>query len=420
MLLHRLATLAITVAVLISVGLSAIAWRLSQEPIDLPWLTGRLVAAANASSGSTQLSVGSVALAWEGFNQGVDRPLELRVTNVMVTDQGSGRQMSIPRADVSLSLYQLLLGRVLLRSVTVDELKLTVYRSADGALSLDLGNFGDTGGGGDQPSGQATPLADLLASLARPVGSDRDQRDSWFAQLRAVHVRDAHVAMVDRQLGVTWQAPRANIDLTRLAVGGVDGTAELELLLGEQHAHLALSAKLSTDARETDVRARITPVVPSVLARAAPSLAFLSVLDAPVDADAAVMLDAGLGLREARFSVHVGTGTVRIGPSDVPFVDAALVASSNSNTLTVQTLRVSLLGHQGGAATHIEVRGYGGTRSGSYDRCADGWSRSGGFFRCSSLLAGRCRGWCAGMAAGEHHRRHRAEWACHGWTGGDL
>ena len=295
-----------------------------------------------------------------------------------------------------------------------------MYRSADGALSLDLGNFGDTGGGGDQPSGQATPLADLLASLARPVGSDRDQRDSWFAQLRAVHVRDAHVAMVDRQLGVTWQAPRANIDLTRLAVGGVDGTAELELLLGEQHAHLALSAKLSTDARETDVRARITPVVPSVLARAAPSLAFLSVLDAPVDADAAVMLDAGLGLREARFSVHVGTGTVRIGPSDVPFVDAALVASSNSNTLTVQTLRVSLLGHQGGAATHIEVPRYGGTRSGSYDRCADGWSRSGGFFRCSSLLAGRCRGWCAGMAAGEHHRRHRAERACHGWTGGDL
>ena len=108
----------------------------------------------------------------------------------------------------------------------------------------------------------------------------------------------------------------------------MDGTAELELLLGEQQAHLALSAKLSTDARETDVRARITPVVPSVLARAAPSLAFLAVLDAPVDAEPPSMLDAGLGLREARFSVHVGAGTVRIGPSDVPFVDAALVASS--------------------------------------------------------------------------------------------
>jgi hypothetical protein len=356
MLLHRLATLAITFAVLLSVGLSAIAWRLAQEPIDLPWLTGRLVAAANANGGSTQLSVGSVALAWEGFNHGVDRPLELRVTNVVVMDQGSGRQMSIPRADVSLSLYQLLLGRVVLRTVTVDELKLTVYREADGALKLDLGNFGDTGDV-DQPTGQATPLAELLASLARPAGSDRNERDAWFAQLRAVHVRDAHVAMVDRQLGVTWQAPRADINLTRLARGGVDGTAELELLLGEQHAHLALSAKLSSDARETDVRARITPVVPSVLARAAPSLAFLSALDAPVDADAAVMLDASLGLREARFSVHVGTGTAHIGASDVPFVDAALVASTNSNTLTVQALRVSLPGHQGGAPTHIDVRG---------------------------------------------------------------
>ena len=36
MLLHRLATLAITVAVLVSVGLAAIAWRLSQGPVDLP------------------------------------------------------------------------------------------------------------------------------------------------------------------------------------------------------------------------------------------------------------------------------------------------------------------------------------------------------------------------------------------------
>ena len=75
------------------------------------------MAAANASGGPTQLSIGSVALAWEGFRRGVDRPLDLRVTNVMVTDQAGGRRMSIPRAEVSLSLYQLLLGRVLPASV---------------------------------------------------------------------------------------------------------------------------------------------------------------------------------------------------------------------------------------------------------------------------------------------------------------
>ena len=39
MALHWLATLAITLAVLGSVGLAAIAWRLSQGPVDLAWLT---------------------------------------------------------------------------------------------------------------------------------------------------------------------------------------------------------------------------------------------------------------------------------------------------------------------------------------------------------------------------------------------
>ena len=54
MLLHWLGTLAITLAVLGSVGVAAMAWRLSQGPVDLPWLTGRLEDAANANGGPTR------------------------------------------------------------------------------------------------------------------------------------------------------------------------------------------------------------------------------------------------------------------------------------------------------------------------------------------------------------------------------
>ena len=74
MLLHWLGTVAITGAVLVSVGLAATAWRLSQGPMDLPWLTARLQDAINANSGPTKLTIGSVALAWEGFRRGVDPP----------------------------------------------------------------------------------------------------------------------------------------------------------------------------------------------------------------------------------------------------------------------------------------------------------------------------------------------------------
>ena len=139
MAVHRLCTLAITLAVLGSVGVGAISWRLSQGPVDLAWFSGRLEDAANANGGPTRLAIGSAALAWEGFTKGVDRPLDLRLTDVTVTDQSGRRRINIPRAEVSISLYELLFGRVVPRAVELDEPQLTLVRAKDGAISLDLG-----------------------------------------------------------------------------------------------------------------------------------------------------------------------------------------------------------------------------------------------------------------------------------------
>ena len=186
MALHWLVTLAITLVVLGSVGVAALAWRLSQGPVDLAWFTNRLEDAANANGGPTRLAIGTAALAWEGFRMGVDRPLDLRLTDVTVIDQAGGRRMNIPRADVSLSIYELLFGRVVPRAVTLDAPQLTLVRAADGTLSLDLGSLTEaTEGGEPAPTEQATPIADLLAELARPAGSDRSRSsNALFGQLR--------------------------------------------------------------------------------------------------------------------------------------------------------------------------------------------------------------------------------------------
>src|SRR3954471_23277367 len=143
MVLHRLVTVLITIVVLAGVALAAIAWRLSQGPVEVAWLASGLEEAANANGGPTRLAIGSVALTWEGFRLGVDRPLDLRLTNVTVTDQSGARRMTIPRAEVSLSLHELLLGRLEPRAVELDAPQLTVVRSADGTLNLDLGSLAE-------------------------------------------------------------------------------------------------------------------------------------------------------------------------------------------------------------------------------------------------------------------------------------
>jgi hypothetical protein len=359
MLLHWLATLAITLAVLGGIGVAALAWRLSQGPVDLDWFTSRLEAAANESGGPTRLAIGSAALAWEGFNKGVDRPLELRLTDITMTDEAGVRRINIPRAEVSLSLYELLFGRVVPRAVTLDAPQLTLIRASDGALSLDFGNSSDTTDDAEAaPAGQAAPVTELLAELARPPGSDRARSpNALLGQLRLVSIKDARLALVDRRLGVTWRAPHAEIDLARRPEGGVRGTADLSLVLGEQQARLTISATLAAGASETQLRVRLSPVTPSVIARAAPSLAPLAALDAPLGGEASLDLDAGLGLRDARVSLHAGGGQVRIGNGDVPFLDATLVAAGTPDLLTIEALQVRLPGHAGGPPTLLETHG---------------------------------------------------------------
>ena len=182
MLLHRLCTLAITLAVLGGVGAAVIGWRLSQGPVDLAWFTTRLEDAANAGGGPTRLTIGSAALAWEGFRLGVDRPLDLRLTNVRVTDIAGTRRLNIPQAEVSLSIYSLLFGRVVPRAVTLDAPQLTLVRATDGTISLDLGSLTETADSGEaEAAAPATPITDVLAPLPRPVGTDRTHGPNHLA-----------------------------------------------------------------------------------------------------------------------------------------------------------------------------------------------------------------------------------------------
>ncbi len=279
----------ITLAVLGALAVAAIAWRLSQGPVDLAWLTTRLEEAVNDHGGPTRLAIGSVGLAWEGFHMGVDRPLDLRLTDVSVVDQAGRRRIDIPRADVSLSIYELLFGRIVLRSVTLDGPQLTLVRAADGTLSLDLGSLTETTDSGTPPGPDSSaapdasaPISELLAELARPPGNDRSgNADALFGQIRAVRIHNARLSVVDRQLATVWSAPRAQIDLTRRAEGGIDGTGDLTLALGDQQARLTLAATLSAGASETHLRARFTPVRPRLIASVAPRLAALAALDAP-------------------------------------------------------------------------------------------------------------------------------------------
>jgi hypothetical protein len=107
---HLLGMFLITLFLVVAVLLGGLAYRLSQGPLQIPWITTLL---ANAVSGEdVDINVGQAALAWSGFKKGGAAPLYLQLGRVTVhnaVNNAGGVQLAeIPDARVELTPSQLL------------------------------------------------------------------------------------------------------------------------------------------------------------------------------------------------------------------------------------------------------------------------------------------------------------------------
>lgn len=353
-LVHLLAELAVALAVIGGVAVGALGWRLSQGPLDLPWLTKRLEKALNQADIAGHIEIGAVALAWEGFRLGVDRPLDIRLSGVAFTDPAGRPILTVPTAEISLSLHNLLLGRIAPRALEIDGAHVSLVRTANGSLAGEAGTA--------EAATNAGPLLALLTELARPPATDRSSpRASRFSQLRRVRIHDAALVVVDHQLGVTWQAPHAEIDLTRRPQGGVDGIATLTLLLGTQQVQVNASATLPPGKGPIRLRARLGSVVPASLAgllpRDAPEVAALGAIDAPVSAEADLRLDDSMALQDLQLTLRAGAGGLHVADGTLPILRASAAAELTPDRLDLHALRLELPSHPGAPPSVLQATG---------------------------------------------------------------
>lgn len=335
--LHRLAKVAMALVMLVAALVTVLAWRLAQGPMEITWLLARMEKMVNVADNPTRLNVGNATLAWQGFRQGVDRPLEVRLANVAVTDEAGERRMEIPRADLSVSIRALFLGRIVPRTIEIDGARLTVFRAADGSVSLDLGTLHETTDTADTPHpGAREPIAAFLRELTRPAGY-RPGAQEILSQIRRVVVRDATVTVIDQRLGATWYAPHADINLARRPGGGVDGHATLGLALGDQTATLTVTATMPAGENgATRLTAAMSAVTPAALAHAAPSLRNMAALDAPIRLTVDVDLDTDLMPVESHFRAQIGPGRVTLVNEPVDLLGGALKVATTKSEATIE------------------------------------------------------------------------------------
>ncbi len=369
-ILHVVAEILLGLALLGVLATGVLAWRLAEGPIDLGFLLPRLSAALSGRPGRPSVRVGAASLAWEGFRQGLESPLDLVLADVVIAGSNNSGMATIPRAEVSLSMPALLLGRIVPRRIVIEAPRLHIVRERSGGLALSFGSRrgGQARGARNEPSASTLRLAgEIVSALAAPPGDDGSAPRPglpWLSQLRSLTIRDAEITVVDQALGATWYAPSADITLTRGALGGLTANARIVLALAGHQAVLSVEGDLEAH-RGLDLAARLSAVTPAELASAAPRLSPLMAVNAPVRLALTLTFGPSFALRRARLEANVGGGRIVFGGGSVPIAGGALAISAEGNALKLGQVVLRLAAPSGAAEPMV-------TGSGSAQRDAAG------------------------------------------------
>jgi len=355
--LHVLSRLALLGIVAVAVAAGVLVWRLDQGPLVVPWLADAIARTASRQIAPMRLEIGEASLVWEGFRGGVDRPLDIMALDVAVFDADGRRIAQVPEMDISLSMRALATGRIAPRGVLVQGARLRAVRREDGSLAVDF-----TGAREDEaPAERPADFSWVFEALAHPPGTDLGGRSTLLSQLRRLQLRDVALVVDDRALGLAWRAPGLELDVTRFASGGVEGTAALALLVDERRLSATATLALPSVALRPDgggaeaptmrVEASLEPVVPAEFAGLAPGFAPLAAVQAPVALTAVAELGADLLPRHGRVRARMAAGVLRIGAGWLAVEEGLAEIAGSADGVALELQRLALPVGEGRAPT---------------------------------------------------------------------
>ena len=327
---HRALHVVIGCLVIGSVLLTGVAWRLSQGPIQLGRLADQVRGVISDEYAGIHVTFEGFALAWEGFHGGADYPLDLRVSNIAVTDKLGRTLIEAPDAHVTFSLVALLAGRIVPRMIEMDHARFAFTRDASGSIGL-------TGGKTEATAPDAPAVAEPAGSdtvreqLGRPAATDRKGHQGLLDQIRRAHFRNTAVTLHDQPSGLTLATSDMSVDLLRSASGHIVGSLNAPLTLGGQSAALAASVDLvpRTDAKLEMKLAAFRPAAVGGLPAA------VAGIDLPVSLEAAISLDADFRVSNGSANIHLGEGSIQIGKGHVPLRHGEIALSGTPASVAI-------------------------------------------------------------------------------------
>ena len=299
-------TTAGTVAV-VGVAGGLFAWRLSQGPIALDPLTPYVERALSDPQGRYTVDVGTLVLSWvdEEGATGLTR-LDIRAQGVRAVNAEGMELAAVPEMGVGFSVRALFQGKLSPTRLDLVHPRLQVLRRADGSLAFDIRTSMNSGTrpAEDEASGGTDLGSEILATLLQPPTIDRP-----FGLLRQLTIIGADLTVVNRMLGVSWHANRADIVLTRNGTE-INGGARLALDLAGKSAAVEASGTYRMRDAVTQATVRFEGVEPASLSGIGPALAPLAAVTVPFGGRLDATLDQRFEPTRIAFDLHGGAGTV--------------------------------------------------------------------------------------------------------------
>lgn len=284
-------------------------WRLSQGPYELnAWATGKMEAALNEQLPSFTFDIGTAQVVWGGR----DQPFLFELKKVAIDRADKTPVLTVDKLAIQLSKRNLVIGRVVPRSIRVYGPAVRVIRQEDGRFTLNVG------AGEETPEAivpAVTPSEKSREELVRGLLLKLQERTGLgiLDGLREVSVDNARAVYEDRVLNVAWQSRGADIVVTR-GDAGLAARALASVDMGDgKRAAMDVTVSYSWDTQRTAAAVKLVDFIPSRVAQESLQLKELSDIDMPVDLTLGFDLDPEFRPASLRFALGGKEGAFNAG-----------------------------------------------------------------------------------------------------------
>ncbi len=305
-------------ALCLFIAWSALLWRLSQGPLRVDFVAQALQKQLNEADNGFQIGMGVAELSWDGSFS----PIKLDVHDIDIHRDDGTPVMRIGQAGVGLSQKKLLIGKISLRSVSVERPALRLIRWEDGQVTLNTQEAPSEGTPAIQESQQETQQtsgqdqsAILQAVLAQLQGQDTPLTAgvSAIKDLRKVSMTGATILYDDRILKTYFMSHNANISILKKKKGiGARLSVILDTPEGKPQGFVRGELYFDRTTKKGEANMSFSDINPSQLGLSGDKADKLSGVALSFNGVADMSFDEKMQVRQFRFAVGSNAGELSI------------------------------------------------------------------------------------------------------------